>query len=189
MTGLPELDLDTAPDTKATFERIARSRGWVSNLMKAMAHAPEGLNLYAALGHYGRYGTELTEVQRELVICATVRSVEYGWVHHSGLARQIGVTDTQLAALQAGRVPEDLGAAERALCAYVLAFYAGRGVPADTTSAALRHFSPRQVTDIALLSAYYMAAGALIIGLGVHLEPPDVLQIELDWQARNQATR
>ena len=48
----------------------------------------------------------------------------------------------------------------------------------------LKHFEPRQVVDVAVLSAYYMAAGALIIGLGVEIEPPDVLQVELDWQRK-----
>ena len=30
-------------------------------------------------------------------------------------------------------------------------------------------------------------AGTLILGLGVRIEPPDVLQIELDWQKKTLA--
>jgi 4-carboxymuconolactone decarboxylase len=187
MARLPDVDLAASPDVANAFERVAASRGWVSNLMRAMAHAPEGLRQYAALGHYGRYGTDLTDIQRELVIVTTVRGVEYGWVHHSSLARQIGVTDAQLATLQQGRTPGDLQEPERALCDYVLEFTACRGIRDSTLAAVLQHFQPRQVVDIALLSAYYMAAGALIIGLEVPLEPPEAMQIELAWQKKQLA--
>lgn len=182
MATLPEIDPKQEPEAAATFAQVEASRGWVSNLMRAIAHAPEGLRSYSALGHYGRYGTALTEVQRELAICATVRGVDYGWTHHSNLARQIGVSDAQLGSLRAGRIPDGLGPAERALCEYVFAFTALRGVPDTVLAAARAHFTPRQITDLSLLSAYYMAAGALIVGLGVQVEPPEALQAELAWQ-------
>ena len=187
MARLPDVDLTASPETAKVFERVAASRGWVSNLMKSVAHAPEGLERYAALGHYVRYGTELTELQRELAIVATVRGVEYGWVHHSGLARQSGVTDAQLDAIRQGRTPADLGPAERALCDYVFALTALRGVPDGVLASLHEHFTPRQIVDISMISAYYMAAGTLILGLGVQLEPADVLQIELDWQKKTMA--
>ena len=187
MARLPDVDLTASPETAKVFERVAASRGWVSNLMKSVAHAPEGLERYAALGHYVRYGTELTELQRELAIVATVRGVEYGWVHHAKLARQIGVTDAQLEAIKESRTPADLGPAERALCDYVSALTALRGIPDGVLESLREHFTPRQIVDIALIGAYYMAAGTLILGLGVRIEPPDVLQIELDWQKKTLA--
>ena len=187
MARLPDVDLTASPETAKVFERVAASRGWVSNLMRSLAHAPEGLARYSALGHYVRYGSELTEVQRELAIVATVRGVDYGWVHHSGLARQIGVTEAQLDDIRQGRAPADLGPAERALCDYVFALTALRGVPDGALESLREHFTPRQIVDIALIGAYYMAAGTLILGLGVRIEPPDVLQIELDWQKKTMA--
>ncbi|MFI4981510.1 MAG: carboxymuconolactone decarboxylase family protein [Nevskiales bacterium] len=189
MAKLPDIDLDAAPETRAAFAKVAASRGWVSNLMRAMAHAPEALQHYSALGHYGRYGSDLTEVQRELVIVITVRGVEYGWTHHSNLARQIGITGAQLSEIKAGRTPATMGAAERALSDYVFAFSACAGVPDALLKATLAHFSPRQVTDIGLLSAYYIAAGALIIGLSVEVEPKADLQAELAWQKTTIAAR
>jgi alkylhydroperoxidase family enzyme len=184
MARLPSVDTATSPDIAATFARIAASRGWVSNLMKALAHAPEGLHRFSAVGHYARYGSDLTELQRELAVVATVRGVPYGWTHHGNLARAIGVTEAQLAAIKAGEAPADFAPAERALLAYVFAFTSFSGVPEAVQDEALRHFSPRQITDIALISAYYLSVGAIVIGLGVEIEPPDVLRTELDWQKR-----
>ena len=187
MARLPDVDLAVASDIAEVFKRVTASRGWVSNLMRSLAHAPEGLQRYAALGNYARYGTDLTELQRELVIVATVRGVDYGWTHHSNLAREIGVTDAQLDALKQARVPEDLSPAERALCDYVFAFTTLGGVADPVLDALRQHFTPRQVVDVGLLSSYYMAAGALIIGLDVELESPELLQTELEWQKKTMA--
>ena len=103
MAKLREVDLKANPEIAEAFNRLEASRGWISNLMRSIAHAPEGLQRYQALGHYARYDTELTEAQKELVVCTTVRNVSYGWEHHAPLAKQCGVTDGQLALLKAGR--------------------------------------------------------------------------------------
>src|SRR5918997_1447256 len=122
MAKLPDVDLEKCPDVAESFERVKASRGWVSNLMRSLAHAPEGLQRYAALGHYARYDTDLNEFQRELVICATVRNVHYGWEHHGPLLLQCGATQEQLAVLKRGEVPPGLSEADQALCRYVFAF-------------------------------------------------------------------
>jgi len=184
MAWLPEPDPATVPEVTETFERVQKSRGWVSNLMRSLAHAPEGLHRYAALGHYCRYMTELTEVQRELVICIVGRHIPYAATHHGGLALQIGITEAQLQSIKADRTPPDLAAAERALCDYVFAFASFKGIPKPVRAAIQRHFSPRQITDIGLIASYYLAAGSLIMAHDVQIEPPEVLQIELDWQRR-----
>ncbi|WP_375459681.1 carboxymuconolactone decarboxylase family protein [uncultured Enterovirga sp.] len=184
MGKLPEVDLAKNPAIAASFERVKASRGWVSNLMRSLAQAPDGLQAYQSLGHYGRYGTDLTEAQRELVICATVRNVPYGWGHHAPLAIQCGLRPEQMEVLKRGEVPPGLSDADQALCRYVFAFSSMSGVPQEVTDEALRHFSPRQVTDFGLLSAFYLSAGALIIGHDVQLEPPEVCQLELNWQRK-----
>lgn len=189
MARLPEVDLQRNPDVAASFERVRASRGWVSNLMKSLAHAPDGLQRFQQLGHYARYDTQLTEMQKELTICIIGRNIDYAWTHHGGLAREVGVTEAQLAALKAGRTPQDLGAAERALCDYVFAFSTFGGIPDAVMAAALRHFSPRQVTDIALIAAFYTAAGALIMANDVQIEGPEALRTEIEWQRRQMEAK
>jgi 4-carboxymuconolactone decarboxylase len=184
MAKLREVDLEKTPETAETFRRVEASRGWISNLMRSIAHAPEGLQRYQALGHYARYDADLTEAQKELVICATVRNVAYGWEHHAPLARQSGVTDAQLAALKQGQIPSDLAPADQALCRFAFEFSSFKGVPQDTAAELLRHFTERQVVDMALISAFYLSAGALIIGLDVQLEVPEAFEREQEWQRR-----
>lgn len=181
---LPDPTPESAPDTAAVFARVAASRGWVSNLLTSLGHAPEALARFSALGHYGRYGTELSERQRELVICIVGRNIAYAWAHHAPLALDCGVTEAELTAIKAGLTPEGLGDADQALCDFVFAFTSFGGVPEPVWQAISGSFTTRQATDIAMLSAYYLAAGSLIMGLGVQVEPPEILQIERDWQKR-----
>jgi len=181
MSRLPPVD---EAATQRLFGEITRSRGWVSNLLRALAHSPEGLACLQQVGHFGRYQTELTERERELAIMITGRGVPYAWTHHAPLGRQVGITDEQAAAIKASRLPEGLSSAEAALAAYCFEFTGLAGV-SDTCMAELqKHYSYRQVTDISILCAYYMAMGAIIIGLQVEPEPPEILQVELDWQRK-----
>jgi alkylhydroperoxidase family enzyme len=172
------------PEASAVLERVAASRGWVSNALRSLDAAPEGLRVFSAVGHYGRYGTALNEIQRELVILITGRGVPYAVAHHVPLGLQAGLTQAQLDAVLAGHTPGSLSEADRVLCDYVFAFLGGRGVPAALAGALNAHFSPRQITDISLLSAYYLALGTMLVAFDVEVEPPEILAIELEWQKK-----
>ncbi len=173
-------------DTKLeeTFRQIAASRGYVSNLMRTIAHAPDGLGPFAALGQYCRYGTLLTERQREIVILATLRDVRYGWQHHAPLALAAGLTEEQVLLIREGRTPRDLDPLDHLLCEFAFEITACRHVPPRIELEVHAHFTPRQIVDIALLTSYYMATAALIIALDVQIEEPDALLLEQAWQTR-----
>ncbi len=184
------LDLSATPDdaeTQAVFERIAQSRGWVSNAMRSLAAAPDGLKAFSAVGHYGRYGTQLSELQRELVILMIGRGVPYAWAHHAPLGLQAGLTQAQIDAIAAGIMPPGLAPENQAIRDFVQAFAAGKGVAPELAARVREHFGARQITDIALLAGYYMALGHMLVAFGVEVEPPEVLAIELDWQRRQLA--
>ncbi len=184
MSWLPETDAAPSPEIAAAFERVLESRGWVSNLMRSLAQTPDGLQRFSALGHHARYGTALSERQKELVICIVGRRVPYAWIHHSGLARQAGVTEAELAAIARDETPAGLSPQDRALCDYAFAVSAFGGTPAPVRAAMLAQFSPRQVADATLLAAYYIACGAILMAHGVEVETSEVVQVELDWQRR-----
>lgn len=188
MARLEDVDVAASPDLAKVFADVEASRGWVSNLLRTLGHAPEGLQHFQRLGHYARYETELSEVQRELAVVTTVRAVEYAWEHHAPLARQVGIPQPQLDAIKAGRVPAGMAAPERALTAFVLEYSSLQGVAQGTLDELRAHFGPRQIVDIALISAYYLAAGSVLVGFSVELESPETLQIELDWQAKRLAS-
>lgn len=182
MAKLPQLDPASSPGVAAAFKHIEASRGYVSNLMRCLLHSPEAAKAHGTYGHFLRFDTDLTERQRELVICATVRGVPYGWAHHGQLLAQLGMSPAQMAELKDGTVPQGLPADEQALCAYSFAFTACRGVPDAVLAEARQHFSDKQIVDASLLSAYFMGGGAVITAFAPELDPPESMQAEREWQ-------
>lgn len=156
----------------------------MSNLMRTIAHAPDGLRPFAAFGEYCRYGTELTEKQRELAILVVMRDVAYGWQHHKPLGLAAGLTEEQLRLIREGRAPRDLDPPELTLCEFAFEIAAWRRPPPRIEEAVHDFFTPRQIVDFALLTSYYMAAAAMAIVLDVSLEEPEVLLREQAWQAQ-----
>jgi 4-carboxymuconolactone decarboxylase len=169
---LPEADPAASPALAAAFAAFRRTRGIVSNIMKSFAHAPEGLSAIVELGRYCRYGTDLTELQKELVILITGRGIDYAWHHHAPLGRQAGLSEAQLDALRAGGRPEGLSETDAALCDYVFAYAALKGVPQPLFDRIAALLTPRQITDINIIAGYYLCIASSIIGMEVQPDPP-----------------
>lgn len=180
---LPDADPDESPELAAAFAEFRRTRGIVSNVMKSFAHAPRGLAAIVALGGYCRYQTELSERQREMVILITGRGVDYAWDHHAPLGLKAGLSEAELGAIRAGQVPQGLPDHDQALAEYVFAYAALAGVPAPVFDRLRAHFSPRQITDINIISGYYLMIAASIIGMEVTLDPASVRDAETRFHA------
>ena len=173
---LPEADPAQSPELESAYAAFRGTRGIVSNVMKAFGHAPSGLAAIAELGRYCRYATDLTELQKELVILITGRGVAYAWHHHAPLALQAGLTEKQLGALREGKRPEGLGDADAAICDYVAAYASLKGVPEPVFARLASLLTPRQVTDINIISGYYLCIASTIIAMEVQPDPPQVLE-------------
>jgi alkylhydroperoxidase family enzyme len=175
MSRLSKADEKQDPVLKETYDQITRTRGYVSNILASLSHAPEGLKRFASLGEYVRYEVKLPGRTRELVILGIARSIEYAWIHHHPHALKAGVTAQELEQLKAGTLAPTLSAAEQAAVRYGQEF-ADLGNVSDATFAALRqHFSERQITDLTLLAAYFVALGSTINAFRIELEPDSEL--------------
>jgi len=179
---LPPPDASKDPAVAAAFAEIEASRGFVSNAMRALGHAPEGLRRYAAVGRYVKYETDLPERLRELSILCAARGVDYAWTHHAALAVQAGIPQAAVEDIAAGREPAALLAPERAIVRFIAEMFRPESVGAGTFAELARHFNPRRITDIAMSAAYYKAFGSMAMALGVEIEPPEVLQAEREFQ-------
>ena len=155
---------------EATYERITKTRGYVSNILKSLSHAPEGLERFAALGEYVRYRAELSGRVRELAILAIATGNQYAWSHHHPHAIKAGVTQDELDALEKNQHAASLSAAEKAAIRYAREFAQGK-VTDETFSELRSHFSERQVSDLTLLAGYFLALGSTISAFRIALEP------------------
>lgn len=173
MARVPLVPDDASPEVGAVYREIARSRGRVLNVFRALAHAPEGLRRLAAVGEYVRFQAGLPSRLRELVTLATASGnrCQYEWTQHVPLAQAAGVSEAEMDALQKGRLPDGLNPLERAAVRYAQELARDRRV-ADETFAALRaHSDPRQITELTLVVAHYTALGLALNAFDVDLEP------------------
>jgi len=182
MPRLPPVTEKSAPAVAEVFAEITATRGFVSNALAAVGHAPEGLRHLARLGAYTKYQTDLPERLRELSILCAARGVAYAWTHHMSLAQQAGIPPAAIEAIGAGRVPTALPPAEQAIARYIQELFSAQSVSDDAFAELARHFTPRQITDISLSATYYRALGTLVMAFGVEMESPAVMKIEKDWQ-------
>src|SRR3954465_9961146 len=105
MFRLPPVTEQSSPAVAEVFGEIAATRGFVSNALSSIGHAPEGLRHLARLGAYTKYQTDLPERLRELTILCAARGVAYAWSHHMALARKAGIPENAVVDIGAGRVP------------------------------------------------------------------------------------
>ena len=182
MAVLPEGDPAKSPELQKVYEEITVSRGWISNAMRSLSNAPEGLRRFAHFGDYVRYRTDLTERLRELAIVTTGHKVRYAATHHAGLAVQAGIAKEAVDEILQGRVPAGLPENERLAVRYVLEFGSADSVSDATFAEMRKHFSERAITDLTLISAYYLAYGTMIKCMRVELESKDKLDVEMQWQ-------
>jgi 4-carboxymuconolactone decarboxylase len=172
MSRLGLVNEDASPEAAAVYAEIAGSRGRVLNVFRSLGHAPEGLRRLAALGEYARFGTQLPDRLRELLILATARanSCQYEWTQHAPLALRTGVTQAEIDALNAGRMPEGLSPLEAAAVRYVQELGRDRRVSEATFAAVREHLDERETTDLTLLTAYYTALGMALNAFEVELQ-------------------
>jgi 4-carboxymuconolactone decarboxylase len=175
MSRLSKVDPAGNAPLQKVYDRITATRGYVSNILASLSHAPLGLDRFAAYGEYVRYEIDITGRTRELVILAIARSIEYAWIHHYPHAVKAGVTKEELDQLKEGTLAATLSDAEKAAIRYGQEF-SNLGNVSDATFADLkRHYSERQITDITLLAAYFVALGSTINAFRIELEPESTL--------------
>ena len=170
------------PEVAAVFAEIKTTRGFISNALRSLGHSPGGLRHFARVGEYVKYRSDLPERLRELTILCAAKGVPYEWTHHSPLAAQAGIPEDAIDDIEAGRVPANLPPEEQAIAGFVGELVDKGSVSDAAFKQLLRHWSPRQVTDMVLSATYYRALGTMATAFGVELEDSDVLQAERDWQ-------
>ena len=171
MNRLPPADEKNDPELAAVFAELRASRGWVSNALRSLGHAPEALRRFASIGDYVRYHTVLPDRMREIVIITTGRGTPYAVGHHAPLGFQTGLTKEEIDSLLSGKVPITFGETDAAAVRFVLEFTSGKPVTDRTFEALRAVMSPREITDVIMTSAYFVAIAMMITTMGGSLRP------------------
>lgn len=172
MARIPYPDIaKSSPDVKEMLARLPAQ----ANIFNMMAHAETCLKPVMKLGGTLLGKLELDPKLRELCLLHAVRleGGEYEWMQHVPIARDLGATAEQVAALEKGDEQADcFSAVERA----ALRFTREVVVDAKASEASLtglrEHVSDRVVVELILMAGFYIMLARLTESLGVENDPP-----------------
>ncbi len=167
------------PEHQGFFDSIASSRGSVRGPYGVLLHSPDLAARVAHTGTFVRFGLDITEAQREIVICATAREIrqQYEFSAHARLARQAGVSDDVVRAIANGTAPEGMTGIEASLVKYVQELAQNHQISDETFNAVSNHFGTEKTVGITALIGHYMLVGQVLSAFEVDL--PEGVQPEI----------
>lgn len=160
---------DASDGAARVFRTVEQRGGVVPTLYQAIAQSPPVLEGWFALGEAIRSQTTLDAQMRELAILRVAQHVgsEYIKRGHRRAAAAIGVPDLQLIAViewPADAVPTSR---EEAVFAYADAVAADAGINNATFAAVSRFLSERDLLELTVTAAFYVAVARVIDALGL----------------------
>ncbi len=160
-----------APEHQEFFDSIASSRGSVRGPYGALLHSPDLAARVAHTGAYVRFELDISEAQREIIICATAREIrqQYEFSAHARLARQAGVPEDVVNAIATGKAPEGMSGIEASLVKYVQELARNHRISEETFKAVSDHFGTRRTVEITALIGHYMLVGQILTAFEVDL--------------------
>lgn len=100
---------DVAPEHQHFVDRVVRTRGWLSPIFQVLLHAPDAAERVAHVGEFFLYRATLRPGLRALTWLFVARELDcfYVWEEAAKLAREAGIDDATVAAIERGTVPAD----------------------------------------------------------------------------------
>ncbi len=173
MPRLNPVDLDESGDARATLERIQAERGWLPNLYRTLALSPDLLARFVEMTAALRSSTKLQPSLRELAILVVARALnaEIQWRAHVPLAREAGLDESTIAAIESGT--PDLGAAEieRAVAAFAREVTRDAEPNEGTWSALRNALDERELAELTLTVGFYNMVARFLRTAGVNVDP------------------
>ena len=166
---LPLIEDSDDPMLQEEFARLKAARGFVLNLHRMMAHAPEFMKASGDMAMTLRHKGTLPRSLVELVILRAAKAVDcdYVWERHLPLARAAGVTDQQIAEVEHWSDSKAFTPAQKTALGYAEKI-AGGGPVDDATFASVRQeFSPREIVELTMQIGFYVSTATFIKTLAI----------------------
>jgi uncharacterized peroxidase-related enzyme len=159
-------------DLKRTYEEVSRTRGKISNIMRAQSLNPNALRyfleLYVSL-MYGKSG--LSRAEREMIATAISAHNQCGYCvsHHSEALKFYLKNGDQLKAVRQGQLSGKVDERGKVLIEYALKLTLQPGTVAKDDVENMRRIgiSESEILDLVLLTAYMNYVNRVAQGLGV----------------------
>jgi len=156
------------------------------NIVRMLANASEpvfeGFGAFSAAFYRP---SELDPLLREVGILRVghLSRSRYEVFHHEGLGRQLGLTETQVAAIAAGKPDASLTPAQNAVMAFADDIILNVRAGDDTLTALRNHLSDQALVDLIMVIGLYMTVSRLLETTGVELDKAPLAKETVDQSA------
>ena len=171
MARIPEVtQREQIPDAQRhIFDAIAESRGGIRGPFGVLLNSPELAGRVAHLGSYVRFNSVLSPEDRELAIILTAHQhqCDMEWWAHTRLARQAGVAEQAIEAVDQEGPLEGLSKSAAIIIRYGRELHRDNRVSGETFRAAEAHFGRQGVLELTATMGYYAMLAAILNALDV----------------------
>ena len=176
LTGerMPEIPLDRmSPAQRSIADAIMSGpRGRMSGPFNAWLRSPELADHLQKVGEYVRFNTSLDKRVNEMAILMTAQAwgSTYEWYAHAPRALKAGLDPSVIAAIGAGRKPDNMKDDEAVVWEFTTQLRRDHGVDDAIYAKALEKFGERGIIDLIGVNGYY---DVVSMTLNVaHVKPP-----------------
>ena len=154
------------------YRLTSKGRPKGANILGALAHHPALARAFFAVQGHLLLATTLTERQRELVIMriAALRHSAYEWAQHTFVARDAGLTDSELAWITWGPDAPVWTESDAGVLRAVDDLDRDGVIGDDTWAVLTTHLDPQQVLDLIFTAGAYGMLAWMVESLGVELD-------------------
>jgi 4-carboxymuconolactone decarboxylase len=156
---MPEMTLETmTPAQRSIAEAIMTGpRGRMSGPFNAWLRNPILADRLQKVGEYVRFNTSLDKRINEMAILMTAQAwgAQYEWYAHAPLALKAGLNPKVLAAIGAGRKPENMKDDEAIVWEFTTQLRRDHGVDDAIYARALEKFGEAGIIDLVAVNGYY----------------------------------
>ena len=145
------------------------------NIFRMLSHAETAFRPFLRFGGAVLGSLELDPRLRELAILEVARltPARYEWVQHVPIAKAVGVTDEQVAALEAGDLEAGCwGESDRLMLAFTGEVVRGIRPDDELFSRLAAHLQPREIVELLLTIGEYMMLARVMVALDLELDDP-----------------
>ncbi|MCL6611111.1 MAG: carboxymuconolactone decarboxylase family protein [Peptococcaceae bacterium] len=172
MARIPLLPLEEMPEKTRNMITGGKSDLSGLNINRMMAHAENSVRHFMRLGNSLLTQAKLDERLRELSIlrvAALCRS-NYEWHQHEILARKVGVTGEQIAAVRQGPESPVFNSLERAVLKYTDEVTLNVKSTDQTFEELAKVLSHRELVELTLTIGFYNLVARFLENTGVEIE-------------------
>ncbi|MDP6342251.1 MAG: carboxymuconolactone decarboxylase family protein [Alphaproteobacteria bacterium] len=142
------------------------------NIFRMLGHSESHFQTYARMGNAIRFKGELDPQLREIAITRTgiLCQAEYEVVAHKRLAREAGVGEEKIAALDEGAAADVFSEAEREVLRFTDEVVMGNHVADGTFDALARRLDPTALVELYLAIGYYIMTSKFLVTFGIDMQ-------------------